>query len=68
MVGLILPDNSRWVFRSDAEEVTLAPSTYYERARPMPRAAVQIVATSYLIDFWGRIAWSFRQINEGPVG
>ncbi len=63
LIGLILPDGSRWSFRTDAREVTLAPSTYYDRARPRPRAALQIVATSYLIDFWGRITWSFQQIE-----
>lgn len=65
LIGLILPDASRWTFRCDAAEVALAPTRYFDPDRPRPRPSLQIVATSYLIDFWGRISWTLQKINEG---
>ena len=65
LIGLVLPDASRWTFRCDAAEVALAKTRFFDPDRPRPRPSLQIVATSYLIDFWGRISWTLQKINEG---
>ena len=65
LIGLILPDGSRWSFRAEAEDLALAPTRYFDPTRPRPRPALQIVATSYLIDFWGRITWTLQKISDG---
>lgn len=67
-VALTLPDASRWLMRTDAETLELLPSLYFDEFRPKPRATLQIVATSHLIEYWGRIVWSFERLAlDAPV-
>lgn len=58
-------DGSRWIMRTDAEQLEVQPSVYFDETRPKPRATLQIVATSSLLEYWGRITWSLERIPEG---
>ncbi|MEM6662835.1 MAG: heparinase II/III family protein [Pseudomonadota bacterium] len=62
-----LPDGTRWRVLIDADTTELVPSQFFDPIRPKPRAAIQIVATAHLIDYWGRITWSFEKLSTGAA-
>ena len=66
-VSLKLPDGSLWMFVSDSEVLSLQPSLYHDPSRPKPRATSQIVASSTILDYWGRITWSLERLLEGDT-
>ncbi|MEM7189098.1 MAG: heparinase II/III family protein [Pseudomonadota bacterium] len=66
-IVLTLPGGQRWRFQADADQVELEQDRYFDQTRPQPRAAIQIVASTHLIDYWGRITWSFEQIPSGAA-
>lgn len=65
-VALTLPGGERWFFRSDAEELSLEHARYFDENRPKPRAAMQILVRAPLIEYWGRITWSFERVDQAP--
>ncbi|MEM7056631.1 MAG: heparinase II/III family protein [Pseudomonadota bacterium] len=64
-VALTHADGSRWIMRTDADRLEVEPSLYFDETRPKPRATLQIVASSDLLEYWGRITWSLDRIPEG---
>ncbi|MEM9139316.1 MAG: heparinase II/III family protein [Pseudomonadota bacterium] len=63
-IALRLTDGSRWVMRTDADRVRLMPSVFHDENRPKPRATSQIVAEASLLQYWGRITWSFERLVD----
>lgn len=63
-VALTLPDGARWLLESDAGRLELQPSRYYDDSRAQPRATMQVVASTPLIDYWARIDWRLERIGE----
>ncbi|MEM7423663.1 MAG: heparinase II/III family protein [Pseudomonadota bacterium] len=66
-VSLLLPDASRWLMRTDAEWLSLEPAEYFDENRSKPRATSAIVATAEILEYWGRIVWSFERIEHGKA-
>jgi len=66
-VALTHADGSRWIMRTDAERLEVQPSVYFDETRPKPRATLQIVASSHLLEYWGRITWSLERIPAGSA-
>ena len=64
-VALRLPDGSQWMMTSDADELRLEPSRYFDETRPKPRATSQIVAASHVMEYWGRVTWSLERLPHG---
>ncbi len=61
-ISLTLKDGTLWVLKTDAEHQEIQPSAYYDEDRPQPRATSQIVATTRILDYWGRITWSLERL------
>ena len=64
-VVLSLPDGVRWLMQVEADDLALMPSVYYDETHARPRATVQLVATSALTGYRGRIAWSLEPMERG---
>ncbi|MEM9062642.1 MAG: heparinase II/III family protein [Pseudomonadota bacterium] len=62
-ISLATPDGSLWIMRADTKDLALAPALYFDEDRPQPRATTQIVATTRMLEYWGRIAWSFERLH-----
>lgn len=60
--ALTLKDGTLWVLKTDAEDQQILPSQYFDEDRPQPRATSQIVATTRVLDYWGRITWSLERL------
>ncbi|MBY8974675.1 heparinase II/III family protein [Rhodobacteraceae bacterium NNCM2] len=58
-----LPSGARWMLRTDARSLTLAPARYFETNRIRPRATKLIVVTGEILEYWGRITWSLEELN-----
>ena len=63
-VALVLPDGARWLMRADVDGLALQPSRYYDESRAQPRATMQIVATTALMQYWARIDWTLERVGE----
>ena len=63
-IALTLKNGSLWVLKTDAEDQQILPSQYFDEDRPQPRATSQIVATSRILDYWGRITWSLERLQN----
>lgn len=63
-VSLTMPDQSLWLFRTDSEWTSLETAEYYDETRPKPRATLVIVATSSLLEYWGRMTWSLERLSH----
>ncbi|MEM1299434.1 MAG: heparinase II/III family protein [Pseudomonadota bacterium] len=64
-VSLRMPDGALWMFKADSDVLKLVPSHYFDEDRPKPRATSQIVASTELLEYWGRITWSLERLPEG---
>lgn len=62
-IALTLRDGAIWIMKSDAERFEIQPSQYFDEARPQPRATSQIVATSRILEYWGRVSWSLEKLS-----
>ncbi|MEL6997117.1 MAG: heparinase II/III family protein [Pseudomonadota bacterium] len=63
-IGLTLPDGQVWVMRADTKTLDLIPAVYFDEMRPQPRATTEIVAMTSILEYWGRIVWSFEQLTD----
>lgn len=63
-VALTLAGGGRWLMRADTGALALQPSRYYDEARAQPRATMQIVATTELMQYWARIGWTLERFGE----
>ncbi len=61
-VSLVLPDGGRWLMRAEAD-MALRPSRYYDEGRAQPRATMQIVATTAVMQYWARIDWTLERVG-----
>ena len=67
-VSIALRSGEIWVFRhSGGAKLTLDPSVYLEKGRLMPRATKQILLTTDLRDFEGRIGWTLAKAQDTPL-
>ena len=67
-VSLALRSGEIWVFRQDgAEQMTLEPSIYLEKARLRPRQTVQIVLTARALDFETEVGWTLAKAQDTPL-
>ena len=62
--ALTLKDGTLWVLKTDAEDQQILSSQYFDEDRPQPRATSQIVATTRILDYWGRITWSLERLKR----
>ena len=67
-VALTLPDRSRWLLRADADSLSIEPSQYFDEDRLTPRATLQVVAKTEVLEYWGRITWSLERLADEPGG
>ena len=66
-VSLVLRSGEIWVFRHDGQAaLSLEPSVYLEKGRLKPRATKQIVLSGRVLDYGGRIGWSFSKAQDSP--
>ncbi len=68
-VSLQLKGGEIWVFRYNGPaKLTVDPSVYLEKARIKPRATKQIVLSSRLMEYAGRVSWTFTRAQNSQVG
>ncbi|KEO54198.1 heparinase II/III family protein [Thioclava pacifica] len=66
-VSVALRSGEIWVFRHDGvADLTLEPSVYLEKGRIRPRASLQIVLSSKVLDRACQIGWTFSQARDNP--
>lgn len=51
------------MLKTDADKIDIQPSQYFDETRPQPRATSQIVATSRILDYCGRVSWSLEKLS-----
>ena len=67
-VSLALRSGEIWVFRQDgAEQMTLEPSIYLEKARLRPRQTLQIVLPARALDFETQVGWTLAKAQDTPL-
>ncbi|OOY29410.1 heparinase [Thioclava sp. L04-15] len=66
-VSVALRSGEIWVFRHDGvADLALEPSVYLEKGRIRPRASLQIVLSSKVLDRACQIGWTFSQARDNP--
>ena len=66
-VSIALRSGEMWVFRHDGVgTLSLEPSVYLDYGRLQPRATMQIVLSSRLVDYAGRVGWTLAKALETP--
>ena len=67
-VSMALKSGEIWVFRHDGvAELTLEPSVFLESGRLKPRAAKQIVLSSYVMDYACQLGWTLAKAQDTPA-
>lgn len=66
-ISVALRSGEIWVFRHDGvADLALEPSVYLEKGRIRPRASLQIVLSSKVLDRACQIGWTFSQARDNP--
>lgn len=62
-VSLQLPNNEMWIFKAAGGILALKDSMYFTSERIGPRATKQIVVTSHVVNYEGKINWMLTRLT-----
>jgi len=60
-ISLTMPNDEIWVFRADSGSFELQRSSFMDRDRLRPRATKQIVVSSRVLNYEGRVTWTLTR-------